>query len=246
MNIICSETPEELGEKAAKHVSQLLRKYIESNGIARMLMSTGASQFTTINALLNENVDWKKVEIFHLDEYINLPKTHPASFVKYLEERFISKIQPYKMHYVDTEGNIDELIAHLTREIRKNPIDVGLIGIGENAHIAFNDPPANFESDDAYIIVNLAESCRLQQLGEGWFPTLDDVPKTAITITVKEILKCKHIISAVPFKVKAQAIYDTLNAPKITPMVPSTALRNHSDVIIYVDKDSASKIDVEC
>ena len=203
MNIILSATPEELGQKAAKHTAKLLNQYIKSNGIARMLMSTGASQFSTINALLNEDVDWKKVEIFHLDEYIDLPKTHPASFIKYLEERFISKIQPYKMHYVDTEGNIDELITNLTLEIRKSPIDVGLIGIGENAHIAFNDPPANFESEEAFIIVDLAESCRLQQLGEGWFPTLDDVPKTAITITVKEILKCKHIISAVPFKVKA-------------------------------------------
>ena len=242
MNIIYSTTPEELGQKAARHVSKLLQQYIKSSDEARLLMSTGASQFTTIDALLKEDVDWEKVEIFHLDEYIDLPKTHPASFIKYLEERFISKIKPKAIHYVDTEGDINLLISNLTCEIRKSPIDVGLIGIGENAHIAFNDPPADFESDEAFIIVDLAESCRQQQLGEGWFNTIDDVPKTAITITVKEILKCRHIISAVPFKVKAQAIYDTLNTPDITPMVPSTALRNHNDVTIYVDNGSASML----
>jgi len=243
MKIICLQTAEELGQRAAAQVVSLLQKYIEQNGVARLLLSTGASQFTTINALLESNVDWKKVEVFHLDEYIDLPLTHPASFIKYLEERFVSKAQPKKMHYVDTTKNIDELIEELTREVRKSPIDVGVIGIGENAHIAFNDPPADFESDDAYIVVDLAESCRQQQYGEGWFPTLEDVPKQAITMTVKQILKSRHIISAVPFKVKAQAIYDTLTAPDITNLIPSTAFRNHDDVTLYIDKDSASMLD---
>ena len=243
MKTIYSHTPDELGQKAAAQAATLLRQYIKQNGVARMLLSTGASQFTTLNALLEEQVDWKKVEIFHLDEYIDLPPTHPASFVKYLKERFISKALPKTIHYVDTTGDIDELIADLSDDIGKSPIDVGLIGIGENAHIAFNDPPANFDTDKAYIVVTLAESCRRQQLGEGWFQTLDDVPVKAVTITVKQILKCRHIISAVPFKVKAQAIHDTLTAPEITPMIPATALRNHNDVTIYVDKDSASLID---
>jgi glucosamine-6-phosphate deaminase len=243
MKIIYSETPEELGKKAAVQAIELLKKYIEQNGVARLLLSTGASQFTTIKALLDSDIDWKKVEVFHLDEYIDLPLTHPASFVKYLEERFTSIAKPKKMHYVDTSGDIEVLIENLTIEIGKAPIDVGLIGIGENAHIAFNDPPANFDSDDAYIIVELAESCRLQQLGEGWFPTIDDVPETAITITVNQILKCRHIISAVPYKVKAKAIHDTFNSSEVTPLIPSTALKNHADVTIYVDKESAYMID---
>jgi len=245
MKLIISDTPEELGQKAAAQAAELLRQYISKNGEARLLLSTGASQFTTLSALLEEEVDWKKVDVFHLDEYINMPSTHPASFIKYLKERFADKAQPRKMNYIDATGDIDELIARLTNEIRSKPIDVGLIGIGENAHVAFNDPPADFESDEAYIIVTLIESCRQQQFGEGWFPTLEDVPTTAISITVKEILKCRHIISAVPYKVKAQAILDTMTAPEITPMIPSTALRNHEDVTIYVDKDSASLLDLK-
>jgi len=242
MKIIHSQTPEELGKKAARHAADLLRKYISQNGSARLLMSTGASQLTTINALIDEELDWDKVEMFHLDEYLDLPKDHPASFVKYLQERFVSKVNLKKVHYVDTWGDIDSLLSNLSQEINKSPIDVALIGIGENAHIAFNDPPADFETDEPFIIVKLAESCRRQQLGEGWFPTLEDVPVEAVTISVKQILKSKHIISAMPFKVKAQAIYDTLNAPEITPMVPATAMRNHEDVTIYLDKDSGSKL----
>jgi len=243
MIIISSKTPEELGVKAAAQAAALLRRYIEQKGVARLLLSTGASQFTTLNALLKEDVDWKKVEIFHLDEYIDLPRSHPASFVKYLEDRFISKVQPKEIHYVDTTGDVDELIMRLTIEINKSPIDVGLIGIGENGHIAFNDPPADFDNENSYIIVNLAESCRKQQLGEGWFPALEDIPSTAVSITVKQILKCRHIISAVPFQVKAKAIRDTLTAPDITPLIPATALKNHDDVTIYIDEDSASMID---
>ena len=243
METIYSQTPEELGKKAAQQTAGLLRQYIAQNGSARLLLSTGASQLTTINVLLEEPVDWSKVEMFHLDEYIDLPLDHPASFIKYLQERFVDKIPLGKAHFVDTSGDVDAMIADLTREIRKRPIDVALIGIGENAHIAFNDPPADFDSDEAFIVVTLAESCRRQQLGEGWFKTLADVPTHAVTITVRQILKSKHIISAVPYKVKAQAVYDTLTAPDITNMIPSTILRNHADATIYVDRDSASMLD---
>ena len=242
MKTIYSQTPEELGKKAAQHAAKLLRQYIAQNGGARLLLSTGASQLTTINALLEEPVEWEKVEMFHLDEYINLSQDHPASFIKYLKERFVAKVPLGKVHYVDTSGDVNEMIARLTREIRKKPVDVGLIGIGENAHIAFNDPPADFDSEEAFIVVTLAESCRKQQLGEGWFPTIDDVPTKAVTMTVRQILKCKHILSAVPFKVKAQAIYDTMTAPDITPMVPATILREHEDWTVYLDKDSSSML----
>jgi len=243
MKTVCSQTPEELGQKAAAHAAVLLRRYIEENGAARLLLSTGASQFATLSALVEEQLDWSKVEMFHLDEYIGLPQSHPASFVKYLQERFVDKVQLGAVHFVDTSGDIDQLIAKLTGEIQKSPIDVGLIGIGENAHIAFNDPPADFDSEEAFVIVNLADSCRRQQLGEGWFSTIEDVPKQAVTITVKQILKCRHIISAVPYKVKAQAVYNTLTALEATPMIPSTILKSHGDFSLYLDDDSASMLD---
>ena len=243
MNKIVLPTPEKLGKCAASHAAKLINQYIKKQNHARILLSTGASQLMTLYALISEDVDWSKVEMFHLDEYINLPQEHPASFVKYLKERFAEKINLAKAHYVDTTKDIDTLIKGLTNEIRRLPIDVGLIGIGENAHIAFNDPPADFGSKEAYITVSLAESCRKQQLGEGWFPTLDDVPKKAVTITVHQILQCRHIISAVPFSVKATAVRDTFNAPEITPDIPSTALRQHDDVTVYLDNESASLLE---
>jgi len=245
MKIVYSQTPEELGKKTAKHAADLLRQYIEKKGRARLLLSTGASQFTTFNALINEKLDWKKIEMFHLDEYIGLPQNHPASFIKYLQTRFVDKVQLGAVHYVDTSGDIGEMMAKLTAEVRKAPIDVGLIGIGENAHIAFNDPPADFDSEEAFIIVNLDEACRNQQFGEGWFPSLNDVPAQAVTMTVREILKCEHIISAVPYEVKAQAIYDMLTAEAITSMIPATILKTHNNYSLYLDKGSASMVDIK-
>jgi len=245
MKVYYSETSQELGKKAAKLTAKLLNEAIEKKGSARLVLSTGASQFTTIAALVEEKVDWTKVEMFHLDEYVDLPLTHPASFCKYLQERFVDHVAPLKaVHFVDTTGGVDAIIAKLTKEITEAPIDVGLIGIGENGHIAFNDPPADFDTQESYKVVNLDVKCRNQQLGEGWFPTFDDVPKQAISMTVSQILKCEHIISSVPYAVKADAIQMTLETPDITPMVPATAMRNHADVSIFIDKDSAAKIDI--
>ena len=243
MKIIRCQTPAELGQKVAEATAQILKKAIADKGVAYLLVSTGASQFTTFEALLKTDIDWTKVEMFHLDEYINMPDTHPASFIKYLKERFANHVSLKAAHYVETTVSVDEIIARLTKELDAKPIDLGLIGIGENAHIAFNDPPADFEDEAAYKIVKLDEACRRQQFGEGWFPTFDDVPTEAISMTVKQILKCKKIISAVPFKVKAQAIYNTFTAKEITPDIPATALRMHKDVTVYLDADSASLID---
>ena len=242
MKIIHSETPEELGSKAAKHAAELLRQAISQNNNARLLLSTGASQFTTLEALVKEKLDWDKVEMFHLDEYIGITEDHPASFVRYLNERFVNKVNLKAVHFVNTSGDIDEAMKALSAKVNESPIDVGLIGIGENAHIAFNDPPADFDNDNAFIAVNLIDSCRQQQFGEGWFKSIDDVPKTAVTMTVKQILKCKKIISAVPYKVKSNAIRDVLAAAEITPEIPATALKQHPDVTVYLDKDSASLI----
>ncbi len=230
-----------LGQSAAAHVAQVLRDCIAKNGHARIVLSTGASQFETLDALTREpNVDWSKVEMFHLDEYVDLPETHVASFRKYLKERFVAKVAPMAAtHFVD---GTKEGIAKLTEEIRKSPIDIGLIGIGENGHIAFNDPPANFDTGEAYIIVDLDERCKKQQMGEGWFATIDDVPRQAVSMTTYQIMQCERIVSCVPHKVKAEAIKNTLQAKETTNMVPATLLKEHKDFILYLDENSASGI----
>ncbi|MBR5218348.1 MAG: 6-phosphogluconolactonase [Clostridia bacterium] len=237
---ICKDCVE-LGKSAAKHVAQVLKECIAEKGSARIVLSTGASQFDTIKALTEEKgIKWECVEMFHLDEYVDLPITHVASFRKYLQERFVDKVGKLKaVHFVD---GTKECIATLTEEIRKAPIDIGLIGIGENAHIAFNDPPADFDTKEAYIIVNLDDRCKQQQMGEGWFATIDDVPKQAVSMTAYQIMQCERIVSCVPYKVKADAVEMTVNTKEVTNMVPSTLLKTHPDFIMYVDEDSAAKI----
>jgi len=237
---ICKNS-EELGKSAAKHVAQVLKDVIAEKGYARLCLSTGASQFDTLKALVEEKgIQWDKVEMFHLDEYVDLPITHVASFRKYLQERFVDKVGPLKsVNFVD---GTKECIAKLTEAIRKEPIDIGLIGIGENGHIAFNDPPANFDTKEAYIIVDLDERCKKQQMGEGWFATIDDVPKQAVSMTTCQIMQCKRIVSCVPNAVKAEAIKNTLTAKEVTPMVPATLLSTHPDWILYIDENSASGV----
>ena len=230
-----------LGVSAAKHVAGVLREVIEKKGSARIVLSTGASQFDTLEALTKETgIEWDKVEMFHLDEYVGLPVTHPASFRKYLQERFVDKVAHLKaVHFVD--GTV-EGIAALTAELRRAPIDLGLIGIGENGHIAFNDPPADFDTKEAYIVVNLDDACKRQQMGEGWFATIDAVPKQAVSMTPFQIMQCEGIVSCVPYAVKAEAVRKTLRAEKTTNLVPATLLREHPDFILYLDADSASEV----
>ena len=240
MEIRICENPDTLGKSAAEYTAKCINDAIREKGEARIALSTGASQFDTIKHLVQQDVDWSKVEMFHLDEYVGMDESHGASFRKYLKERFVNQIKNLKAaHFVD---GTEECIKTLTEEIRKSPIDIGLIGIGENSHIAFNDPPADFDTKEAYIIVNLDEKCRKQQLGEGWFPTLDDVPKQAISMTVYQIMQCKKIVSCVPYPVKADAIEMTLKTKETTPNVPATKLREHPDFILYADMDSAKGI----
>lgn len=228
-----------LGQNAAVYIAGLINDAIARNGEARIVLSTGASQLTTLEPLIEMDIDWSKVTMFHLDEYVDLPETHPASFRKYLKERFIHKINLKDAYLVD---GTEECIAGLTEELRRKPIDVGLIGIGENGHIAFNDPPADFATEEAYIIVNLNDTCKKQQVGEGWFATVDDVPKQAVSMTVYQILQCEKIVSCVPYGVKANAIQWTLENDA-TNMIPATTLKAHKDVVIYVDEDSFSQVD---
>lgn len=240
ISIHIAETADALGRQAAEEIAALLHQAIKTQGEARIILSTGASQFTTLAALVTMDIPWEKVEMFHLDEYISLPDTHPASFRKYLKERFISQVPLKAYHLVDGEGDVKANIASLTAELRKKPIDVGVIGIGENGHIAFNDPPADFETEEAYLIVELDEKCRNQQVGEGWFATAEDVPKQAVSMSVHQIMQCKHIISAVPYSVKADAIKNTLSNA-LTNTVPATILKTHADWHLFLDKDSAQK-----
>ncbi len=238
MEIRIASTPERLGLSAAVHAAHLLNAAIAERGEARLLLSTGASQFEALAALVQQPVEWRRVTMFHLDEYVGLPETHIASFRKYLKERFISRVPLKEAFLVDGTA---EGIARITEKVREAPIDVGLIGIGENAHIAFNDPPADLDTRDSYIIVNLDERCKRQQVGEGWFATVDEVPKQAVSMTVHQILQCRSILSIVPHAVKADAVYKALYAPQ-DAMTPAAWLRTHPDWTLYIDRCSAEKI----
>ena len=240
MQCSISATSQEMGKRAAEKVAELIRETVKEKGKARLLVSTGQSQFEFFEEITAMDIPWEAVEIFHLDEYIGLPITHPASFRKYLKERFIDKIGPAQMHYISGEGDIAAVIDEVTESIRKSPIDIGIIGIGENGHIAFNDPPADFETKAAYHVVSLDERCRMQQVGEGWFGSLEEVPRQAISATVSQILSCRTIVSVVPHKVKAEAVRNTLEAPAVTNLIPATALREHPQWYLYLDADSAS------
>jgi glucosamine-6-phosphate deaminase len=241
MNITISKDATDLGREAARIVSEKLNEILSRNGEVRMVVSTGSSQFEMFQALINEEINWSRVEVFHLDEYIGLPVTHIASFRKYLYERFINLVPVKKFHSVDVEGNITDRISELTSEIHRKPVDVGIIGIGVNGHIAFNDPPADFNTRDAYIVVKLDEQCKMQQVNEGWFETLKDVPDEAVSMSVWQIMQCRKIISVVPHKVKADAVNKTLTS-KLTNMIPATMLKSHPDWHLFLDKNSGSGI----
>lgn len=244
MKVVVSENLKELGKIAAAQVGNCLHGAISKNGSARMVVSTGASQFALLEAMADLDLPWDKVDIFHLDEYIGIGDDHKASFCGYIQERIEKMLRPRSIHYISGKGNPQETIKKVSDAISQSPVDLGLIGIGENAHIAFNDPPADFSCEDPYIVVNLTPECKMQQVGEGWFPTQDDVPKQAITMSVQQILKCKTIISFVPYKVKAKAAFDTLTNDT-TNKIPATILKEHADCTVYLDGDSASLLTPE-
>lgn len=241
MKVDISETKQEMGARAAKHSADAINKAIAEKGGANVILATGASQFETLKVLVTLPVDWSKVVMFHLDEYVGMPITHGASFRKYLQERFVDQVGGIKAaHFVEGDApDPHEECKRLGRLIAEHPIDVALVGIGENAHLAFNDPPADFDTEEAYLVVNLDEECRRQQLGEGWFPTLDDVPTRAISMGIKQILKSKVIIVSAPDARKAKAVQGSVEGP-ITPDVPSSIMQQHPDTTLYLDAESAS------
>lgn len=241
MKISISTNPQELGRAAGLAAAQLISKAIETNGAANIILATGTSQFQTLSQLINEkDIQWSKVTMFHLDEYIGLPISHPASFRKYLQERFLEKVPALKAAYlINGEANALEECKRLGDLITSHPIDVALVGIGENGHLAFNDPPADFETEAPYIIVNLDEPCRKQQLGEGWFNNLEEVPTQAISMSVKQILKAKHIICSVPDSRKAVAVKNTLEQT-VSNLYPASILQQHANCTLYLDASSAA------
>ena len=229
-----------LAAAAGVDAAAAVRRAIRERGSARIIAATGASQFEFLDQLTKApDIDWKRVEMFHLDEYLGVPTTHPASFRKYLLDRLINKAGIVHYHLLDGEAEPRKVIAEMTAEIRKTQIDVAFVGIGENGHLAFNDPPADFESDEAYIVVKLDEACRRQQLGEGWFQSLQDVPTSALSMTVRQILRAQQIICVVPDARKATAVANCLES-EISPMFPASILRTHPDATVYLDRESSS------
>lgn len=241
MTISISPNPLELGQKAGKIGAELIKKSITSQGFANVILATGTSQFETLKQLLSEKgIDWSKVTVFHLDEYLGLPITHPASFRKYLLERFFVHVPQLKAyHLIDGENDPEKECERLSTLIQNHPIDVAFVGIGENGHLAFNDPPADFKTDKPYLVVNLDHACRMQQFGEGWFPNLEAVPTQAISMSIRQIMKSKAIICSVPDLRKAQAVKDCLEG-EINNLHPASILQSHPNCQIFLDEPASS------
>ncbi len=243
MKIDISSSAEELGTKAGALAAGLIKEAITAKGAANIILATGTSQFHTLQALISDSaIDWNRVTVFHLDEYLGLSVSHPASFRKYLRERFLEKVPPLRSVYlIDGEADAGEECRRLGDIISDHPIDLALVGIGENGHLAFNDPPADFETEQPYIVVHLDAACRQQQLGEGWFSSIEEVPVQAISMSVRQILKSEHIICSVPDGRKAIAVRNCLKGA-ISRLHPASILRQHSRCSLYLDNASAALV----
>lgn len=243
MKVIIKESPKDLGVSAGTEAARLIVSAIKENGSAGIILATGTSQFETLNHLIAEKeIEWNKVTMFHLDEYINLPEVHPASFRKYLKERFLEKVDALKdVHLINGEADPEEECTRLGELIRKTSIDVALVGVGENRHLAFNDPPADFNTEKPYLIAKLDELCRRQQMNEGWFSSLSEVPVRAISMSINQIMLSKQIICSVPDLRKAPAVRDCLTK-EVSNLRPASILRNHPSCFFFLDTQSASML----
>jgi glucosamine-6-phosphate deaminase len=231
----------ELGQAAAEQASAAIRRAIAERDHARIIAATAASQLEFLQALTKApGIDWPRVEVFHLDEYIGLPVTHPGSFRKMLLEQLVRKTGIVHYHLLDGDAaDPSEVVRHASAQLASAPIDIAFLGIGENGHIAFNDPPADFQTEEPYILVNLDEACRQQQVGEAWFANISQVPARAISMSARQILKAREILAVVPGPQKSQAVKACVEGP-ISPMLPASILRTHPDVTVYLDQQSAS------
>jgi glucosamine-6-phosphate deaminase len=231
-----------LAKAAAGQAASAIRSAIANRGQARVVAASAASQIEFLEALTAmPGIQWNQVELFHLDEYIGLPMAHPASFCKYLQERLISRAGITNHHLLDGSKDPAEVICEANKAISSSPIDIAFVGIGENGHLAFNDPPADFDTEEPYLIVSLDHACRLQQVGEGWFKNLDAVPKQAISMSVRQVLKAREILAVVPDARKASAVKACFDGP-VSPMAPSSILRTHPNATIYLDRQSSALV----
>jgi len=238
--IKCFKDKMELAGAAAQEAATILRDTIQDKGSARLVAATGAAQFEFLEILTSlPGIDWSRVEMFHLDEYIGLPASHPASFCRFLQERLINKTGITNHHLLDGQKDPTEVVRQTGEALLAAPIDVAFVGIGENGHLAFNDPPADFETQEPYIIVTLDETCRRQQMGEGWFATLADVPQRAISMSIRQVLKAQKIVCIVPDSRKANAVKACFDG-EISPLAPASILRTHVQTTVYLDANSAA------
>jgi glucosamine-6-phosphate deaminase len=240
MNIKVFDTHSELGQAAAQDAAQIINQAINERDVAYVIAATGASQFEFLDSLAQEDVDWTKIVFFHLDEYVDLPESHPASFRRYLKERLVSRLHPQTFHFLN--GEADDVYEECRRVgdlIGRQRIDVAFVGIGENGHLAFNDPPADFGTEEPYIVVTLDDACRQQQVGEGWFKSIAEVPTRAISMSIKQILKSRNILCIVPDQRKAEAVRATVEL-EVSPIRPASILQEHERVTLYLDRDSSS------
>ncbi len=233
--------PREAGVSAADFVAGTLKSGIEEKGKANLILATGASQFSFLDALKQKQLPWSKITVFHLDEYKDISDQHPASFRKYLKDRILDIVKPGEVYLINGDAkDLEKEIARYEQLLKDHPVDVACIGIGENGHIAFNDPPVADFNDPKWVkVVELDETCRLQQFGEGWFPSLDDVPSEAVSLTITAIMNCKTISCVVTDKRKANAVYNTLNG-EISTACPASILRKHTDTVLFLDTAAGS------
>jgi glucosamine-6-phosphate deaminase len=231
-----------MGAAAAGLGAEVIREAIAAHGEACIIVATGASQFTVLaNLVAQPGIDWSRVTAFHLDEYVGLPDSHPASFRRYLRERFLAPLHGAP-HFIEVDGTAPDPVAETRRLgtlIEQRRVDLCFAGIGENCHLAFNDPPADFNATEPYIVVELDEACRRQQHGEGWFESLEAVPRQAISMSIPQILRSRRIILSVPDQRKAAAVRDALEGP-VTPLHPASILQGHADTVLFLDPPAAS------
>ena len=245
MHTILTSNREAMGRWVAEHAAADLRTAIREHGSANLVVATGASQFEVLQELVRQpDLDWSLVHGFHLDEYVGLSSDHGASFCRYLKERFVDHVPLAEFHYLRGDANPAETISKIGERIRQSRVDLALVGIGENGHLAFNDPPADFDTEEPYLIVELDEPCRMQQVGEGWFESLNDVPTHAISMSVRQILKSAKIYCSVPDQRKAEAVRNTLEGP-ITQEVPASILRTHDSATLVIDEAAAAELSAE-
>ena len=244
MEVLAFATKTEMAAAAAARAAVALRGAIAARGRAHVIAATGASQFEFLDALVRTpGIDWPRTAFFHLDEYVGLPESHPASFRRYLKERIVDRVHPGAFHFIDGEARDPEAECRRVGEVlARHPVDVAFVGIGENGHLAFNDPPADFETEEPYIVVTLDEACRRQQLGEGWFARLEDVPARALSMSIRQLLKSREVLCVVPDARKARAVRDCLQGP-VSRDHPASILQRHPRTAVFLDAASAALLE---